>query len=62
MHLRVLTVSGVEVGFELSPSFVSGWLLVPTATGAHEVPCYKYVCIPSVYMLRVTDGYAPASE
>jgi hypothetical protein len=58
----VLTVSGCEVGFEVSPSFFSGWFIVPTATGAHEVPCYKYFCIPNVDILRVTDGDDPASE
>jgi hypothetical protein len=35
LHLIVLTVSGCEVGFEMGPSFVSGWFLVSTATGAH---------------------------
>jgi hypothetical protein len=58
LHLLVLTVSGCEVGFEVSPSFVSGWFLVPTATGAHGVPCCKYVCIPNVDLLRGTDGDA----
>jgi hypothetical protein len=55
----VLTVSGCEVGFEVGPSFVSGWFLFPTAKGAHEVHCCKYVCIPKVDLLQVTDGDAP---
>jgi hypothetical protein len=51
MHLLVMTVIGFEVGFEVSPSFVSGGFLVPTATGAHEVPCCKYLCIPNLDLL-----------
>jgi hypothetical protein len=49
--LLVLTVSGCEVGFEVSPSFVSGWFLVPKMTIAHEVPCCKYCFIPNVDLL-----------
>jgi hypothetical protein len=59
LHFLVLTVSGCEVGFEVSPIFFSGWFLVPTATGAHEVPCCKYFCIPNFDLLRMTDGDAP---
>jgi hypothetical protein len=40
-HLLVLTVSGCEVRFEVSPSVFSGWFLVPTATGAQELSCHK---------------------
>jgi hypothetical protein len=58
LHLIVLTVSGCEVGFKVSPSFVSGWFLLPTATGAYEVPCCKYCCIPNIDLLRGTDGDA----
>jgi hypothetical protein len=52
-------VSGCEVGFEVGPSFFSGWFLVPTATGAHEVPCCKYFCIPNVDLLQVPNEDAP---
>jgi hypothetical protein len=62
LHLLVLTVSGCEVGFELCPSFFSGWFLVPPATCAHEVPGCKYVCVPNFDLLRVTNEEAPASE
>jgi hypothetical protein len=55
-HLLVLTVSGGEVWFEVSPSFFSGWFLVPTATGAHELPCCKYFCISNVDLLGGTYG------
>jgi hypothetical protein len=59
LHLLVLAVIGCEVGFEVGPSFFSGWFLVPTETGAHEVPCCKYVCIPNVDLLRVTNEDDP---
>jgi hypothetical protein len=59
LHLLVLTVSGCEVGLKVGPYFFSGWFLVPTAAGAHEVPCCKYFCIPNVDLLRVTNGDAP---
>jgi hypothetical protein len=56
--MLVLTVSGCEVRFEVSPSFFSGWFLVPTVTGAHELPCCTYFCISNVDLLRGTDGDA----
>jgi hypothetical protein len=59
LHLLVLTVSGGVVGFEVGPSFFSGWFLVQTATGAPEVTCCKYFCIPNVDLLLVTNGDAP---
>jgi hypothetical protein len=43
------------VGFELCPSFFSGWFLVPLATCAHEEACCKYFCIPNVDLLRVNN-------
>jgi hypothetical protein len=57
-HLLVLTVSGCEIRFEVSPRFSSGWFLVPTATGAHELPCFKDFCISNIDLLRGTDGDA----
>jgi hypothetical protein len=48
-------VSSYEVGFELCPSFFSGFFVVPPATCAHEVACCKYLCVPNVDLLRVTD-------
>jgi hypothetical protein len=59
LYLLVLTASGCEVRFEVGSSFFSGWFLVPTTTGAHEVPCCKYFCIPNVDLLRVTNEDAP---
>jgi hypothetical protein len=58
LHLLVLAASGCEVGFVLGPSFVRGWFLIPTTTGAHDVPSCKYFCIPNVDLLRGTDGDA----
>jgi hypothetical protein len=40
-HMLVLTVSGCEVRFEVSPTFFSNWFLVPTATGALELTCLQ---------------------
>jgi hypothetical protein len=57
-HLLVLTVSGCEMRFEVSPSFFSGWFLVPTATGAHELPCGKDFCISNVDLMRGIYGDA----
>jgi hypothetical protein len=59
LHLLVLTVSGCEVGFELCPSFFSGWFFVSPATCAHDVACCKYFCVPNVDLLRVTNEDAP---
>jgi hypothetical protein len=59
LHLLVLTVSGCKMRFELCPSFFNGVFLVPPATCAHEVACCKYVCIPNVDLLRVTNEDAP---
>jgi hypothetical protein len=59
LHLLVLTVSGCKVGFELRPSFFSGWFLVPPTIGAQELACCKYFCISNVHLLRVTDEDAP---
>jgi hypothetical protein len=56
LYMRVLTVSGGEDGFEVSPSFFSGRCIVPTATGAHELACGKDFCIPNVDLLGGTDG------
>jgi hypothetical protein len=33
--------------------------LVPPATGAHEVACCKYFCVPNIDLLRVTNEEAP---
>jgi hypothetical protein len=57
-HLLVLTVSGCEVRFEVSPSFFRGWFVIPTATGAHELSCCKDFCISNIDLLRGTDGDA----
>jgi hypothetical protein len=35
--------------------FFSGWFLVPPATCAHEVACCKYLCLPNIDLLRVTN-------
>jgi hypothetical protein len=47
------------VGLKLGPSFVSKWFFVPPATGAHEVPSCKYVCISNVDLLWVSNKDAP---
>jgi hypothetical protein len=59
LHLIVLTVSGCKTRFELCPSFFNGGFLVLPATCAHEVACFKYVCVPNVDLLRVTNEDAP---
>jgi hypothetical protein len=45
--------------FELCQRFSDGMFLVPPATCAHEVARCKYFCKPNVYLLRVTNEYAP---
>jgi hypothetical protein len=62
LHLLVLTVSGCEVGFEVSPSFVSGWFLVPTTTGAHEVSSCKDFAYPTLICCEGPMGTPPASN
>jgi hypothetical protein len=58
LNFLVLTVSGSEMGFELSPSFFNEMLFIPPATRAHEVPSWKHIGIANVYLLRVSNDDA----
>jgi hypothetical protein len=48
-----------EVGFELGQSFFNGVFFVPPAACAHEVPRCKYLCIPNVDLLWMSNKNAP---
>jgi hypothetical protein len=52
-------MGGCEVRFELGPSLFNGVFLVPPAACVHEVTRCKYLCIPDVNLLWVSNEDAP---
>jgi hypothetical protein len=54
----VLTVSGGNMRFELSPSLFNEMLFIPQATCAHEVASCKKIGVANVYLLRVSNENA----
>jgi hypothetical protein len=49
----VLKVSDSEIGLELCPTFLDEMLVIPPATGAHEVSSCKYFGLDNVDLMRV---------
>jgi hypothetical protein len=47
-----------KVNFEIGPSLVRCFLLVPPVAGAHEVACGKDIGISHVYLLRMANFHA----